>query len=100
LGPPYFGYQPGWYHGVLFVPVRRWGFFILFYGHERDFGVESIIRSLRRTGAKDNRMANDKRRSFADRLRDLLESLQETLSPRQPAPVPIPVREEWRQRRR
>jgi hypothetical protein len=45
-------------------------------------------------------MANDKRRSLVDRLRDLLESLQETLSPRQPAPVPVPVRDEWRSRRR
>lgn len=45
-------------------------------------------------------MAKDKRRPLVDRLRDWLESLQEVLSPRQPAPVPIPVRDEWRQRRR
>lgn len=45
-------------------------------------------------------MANDKRRSLVDRLRDLLESLNEALNPRQPAPVPIPARDEWPQRRR
>jgi hypothetical protein len=45
-------------------------------------------------------MAHSKRRSFSDRLRDLLEALKEALSPRQPAPVPIPVRDDWYLRRR
>ena len=43
-------------------------------------------------------MADSKQRTLADRLRELLDSLKEVLSPRQPAPVPIPTREDWRRR--
>lgn len=43
-------------------------------------------------------MADTKKRSLADRLRELLEALKEALNPRQPAPVPIPVRDRLRRR--
>jgi hypothetical protein len=43
-------------------------------------------------------MAKDKGRSFSDRLREVLDTLKEALSPRQPAPIPIPVRDEPRRR--
>jgi hypothetical protein len=40
----------------------------------------------------------DKRRTLSERLQELLETLRETLSPRQPAPVPIPMRDLLRRR--
>jgi len=44
-------------------------------------------------------MAKNKRRSFMERLQELLDSLQEALSSRQPAPVRIPAREQPPRRR-
>jgi hypothetical protein len=41
-------------------------------------------------------MTKPKQRSLADRIQELLETLRKALSPRQPAPVPVPVRNEPR----
>ncbi len=43
-------------------------------------------------------MTDTKKRSLTDRLRELLEALKESLNPRQPVPIPIPVREQLRRR--
>jgi len=47
---------------------------------------------------KDRTMARTPSRSLADRLRELLDTLRNALSPREPAPVPIPVRSDPRRR--
>jgi hypothetical protein len=44
-------------------------------------------------------MDKNKPRSISDRLRELLETLKEALTPRQLVPVPIPERDEPRRRR-
>jgi hypothetical protein len=41
-------------------------------------------------------MADDHRRSPAERLRELLETLRDALTPRRPASVPVPLRERIR----
>ena len=43
-------------------------------------------------------MTDDKKRSLGDRLRELLEALKETMNPRQPVPLPVPVRDQLRRR--
>ncbi len=43
-------------------------------------------------------MAKTTRRTLSDRLRELMDAVKEALSPRQPAPVPVPVREMPRRR--
>ncbi len=43
-------------------------------------------------------MPKREERSLSDRLRELLDTLKEALSPRQPVPVPIPARGEPRRR--
>jgi hypothetical protein len=43
-------------------------------------------------------MAKKKSRSLVDRLQTLLDALNQALTPRQPAPVPVPVRSEKRRR--
>ena len=110
-GPPCFlavRHQPGWYRGVLFVPelsgnVYEGDFLFISDGTEVHLGVSSIKTVVSRIVArlcvtKDNQMAKRKEHSLSDRLRELLDTLREALSPRQLAPVPIPARGEPRRR--
>ena len=44
-------------------------------------------------------MSETKQRTLSERFQELLEAIKEALTPRQPAPVPIPVREDPYRRR-
>lgn len=44
-------------------------------------------------------MADTKQRPLAERLQEVLEAIKGALTPRQPVPVPIPVRDDPYRRR-
>jgi hypothetical protein len=69
-------------------------FLIGFYGSLELVWVYSLSMCELCNVREDTRMTKPKPRSLADRIQELLETLREALSPRRPARIPVPVRDE------
>lgn len=78
----------------MFRGIKNEGDFLFLLGFESHLGVKFIVVCvLVECNVRNISMAKKHHRSLSDRLQELMEAIKEALSPRQPAPIPIPARE-------